>query len=135
MVRDPCADSLHHKLTDITDYDKTERLMFDSSFERSRVYFNSLQVLRIFGQSIRSTRRGIRQLAPESFPSRMDHITSFDRPFILPRSNPREDKILLANWKILWGFYVEAEGELLSRIAEKTEEVKSLRDGVSTYQS
>jgi len=109
--------------------------MFDSSFERSRVYFNSLQVLRIFGQTIRSTRQGIRQLAPESFPDRMDRISSYDRPFILPRSNPREDKILLANWKILWDFYVEAESELLGRIAEKTEEIKSLRDGVSTDQA
>ena len=107
--------------------------MFDSSFERSRVYFNSLQLLRIFGQTIRSTRQGIRQLAPESFPNRIDGIPSYGRPFILPRSNPGEDKILLANWKILWGFYVEAESELLGRLAEKTEEIKSLRDGVSTY--
>lgn len=107
--------------------------MFDTSFARSRVYFKSLQLLRIFSQTIRSTRTGIRQLDPERFKKRKwdrQFSTSSTRPLISPESNPAEDDILLANWKILWTFYVEAESRLLGQIAEKTDEIKSLRDGV-----
>jgi len=121
------------QLQDITDWDESEKLMFDTSFARSRIYFKSLQLLRIFSQTIRSTRTGIRSLDPVRFKKgKWDgrFSTSANRPFISPESNPDEDEILLANWKILWGFYVEAESRLLAQIAEKTDEIKSLRDGV-----
>jgi hypothetical protein len=112
------------------DHDESERLMFDSSFGRSRIYFKTLQILRIFSQTIKSTRQAVRTLAPERFPKVHSAMNVTTRPFIHPNSNPTDDKILMANWNILWEFYVESEKHLLQRVAEKTEEIKSLRDGV-----
>ncbi|KAK0652517.1 hypothetical protein B0T16DRAFT_387769 [Cercophora newfieldiana] len=110
--------------------EKREKLMFDSSFERSRTYFQTLQVLRIFSQTIKSARNSIRTLAPDYLPKTHSPRSWIARPLIHPSSNPTEDKILMANWKILWDFYVESEKQLLQRVTEKTEEVKSLRDGL-----
>ncbi|KAK0619118.1 hypothetical protein B0T14DRAFT_431992 [Immersiella caudata] len=104
--------------------------MFDSSFERSRIYFKTLQVLRIFSQAVKSTRRAVHDLAPDRMPKMFTVRTAMARPFIHPRSIATEDKTLMANWKILWSYYLESEKQLLQRIAEKTEEIKSLRDGL-----
>jgi hypothetical protein len=112
-------------------HNESERLMFDSSFERSRIYFKTLQVLRIFSQTVKSTRRTVYTLAPERIPKVFSVRTGTRRPFIHPDTNATDDKILMANWKILWSYYLESEKQLLQRIAEKTEEIKSLRDGVS----
>lgn len=111
-------------------HEGSERLMFDSSFARSKVYFQTLQVLRIFSQTIKSARQSVRTLAPDRFLNTHSPRTSIARPFLHPSSNPTVDPILMANWKILWSFYVESEKQLLQRTAEKTEELKSLRDGL-----
>ncbi len=100
------------------DDSESKRLMFDDDFRRSKVYFESLQILRIFGQVIRETGRGMRGLHPE-----IASTSGWGMPDI--------DKIALDNWKILWDFYLEKEKHFLQRIAEKTEEIEGLRGGVS----
>lgn len=89
--------------------------MFDDSFQKSRVYFQALQALRIFSESIRETGRHLHQLS--------DELERQSRQWF-------NDKDIQNNWKIVMDFQVEAEERLLRRIAEKTEEIKSLRDGV-----
>ncbi|KAK4445783.1 hypothetical protein QBC34DRAFT_412658 [Podospora aff. communis PSN243] len=118
------------ELEDIMNHNESERLMFDSSFERSRIYFKTLQVLRIFSQTVKSTRRAVYSLAPERIPKVFSIRTGATRPFIHPNTIATDDKILMANWKILWSYYLESEKQLLQQIAEKTEEIKSLRDGL-----
>jgi len=115
--------------------------MFDSGFQRSRVYFETLQLLRIFTQTIRSTRQDLFSMAPDQMPPRMPRVHSGPAfghphfhvpwPLVAPGVIPNEDEIMMANWKILWSSYTELEEKLLKRIAEKKEEIQSLRDGVS----
>jgi hypothetical protein len=104
--------------------------MFDSSYSRSRVYFKTLEILRIFSDEIRPTGRQIRGWASRGF---VDELVARDDgifPGIL-REDPDEDAALSDNWRVLLQFYDEAEKRLLSKIAEKTREITSLRDGVS----
>jgi len=109
-------------------WETSESLMFDTSFQRSRIYFKTLQLLRIFTQMIERTRRDVEELNPRA------SVSGPILPLTKPRDRPTEDAALLANWDILWGFYTQKEEYLLKRILNKTEEVKSLRDGVSFLQ-
>ncbi len=105
--------------------------MFDSSFDRSRVYFKTLEMLRIFGDTIRETGRDLQELDPNRLLHGNFRRAGWDvRDFL--REEPLKDKALWRNWQTLSEFQVAAEQRLLRRIAEKTEEIKSLRDGVST---
>ncbi|KAK0631578.1 hypothetical protein B0T14DRAFT_417618 [Immersiella caudata] len=105
---------------DIVNYDKRDKFMFDSGFQRSRVYFETLQLLRIFTRTIRLTRQDLLSMAPDQMPPCMPPA----------RVIPNEDEIMMANWKILWSSYTDLEEKLLKRIAEKKEEIQSLRDGL-----
>ncbi|KAM7208191.1 hypothetical protein V8F20_001471 [Naviculisporaceae sp. PSN 640] len=93
----------------------TENFMFDNSFQKSRVYFQALQALRIFSESIQETGRHLHLLSA--------HLESSPRQWL-------GDENIQNNWKIVTSFQAEAEERLLRRIGEKTEEIKSLRDGL-----
>jgi hypothetical protein len=92
--------------------------MFDDSFTRSEVYFTTLQLLRIFGKWIRDTGRDLRNTADfdndEAKWVGVEHL-----------------KVLNDNWKAILEHYDKEAESLLQRIADKTAEVESLRDGVS----
>ena len=92
--------------------------MFDDSFKRSEVYFTALQLLRIFGRWIRNTGRDLRIICKfrdtEAEWVGVEHL-----------------KVLNDNWKAILKTYDTEAELLLQRIAEKTAEVESLRDGVS----
>lgn len=107
----------------------SETLMFDSGFERSRIYFKTLQILRIFTQMIERTRRDVELFNPQV------SVSDWMLPLMRSKYNRTrgEDAALLANWDILWSFYVQKEEYLLRRLLNKTEELKSLRDGVSQH--
>lgn len=104
--------------------------MFDTSFVRSRVYFKTLEMLRIFGDTIRETGRDLQEMDPERIlQGSFRHAGHNVRYFL--REDPLQDTALWENWEKLSSFQQKAEDRLLRRIAEKTEEIKSLRDGVS----
>jgi hypothetical protein len=103
--------------------------MFDSSFARSRVYFKTLEMLRIFGDIIRETGRDLQEMDPDRLLQGSFRRAGWDARYFL-REDPVKDKALWENWRILSEFQAAAEDRLLRRIAEKTEEIKSLRDGV-----
>jgi hypothetical protein len=92
--------------------------MFDDSFERSEVYFTTLQLLRIFGKWIRDTGHHLRKIA---------HFDDEKVEEVLVDNL----KILNDNWKAILEHYNTNEESLLQRIADKAAEVQSLRDGVS----
>jgi len=120
------------QLGDIMNLSSREGLMFDSSFERSHTYFTVLQLLRIFTESIEET-------AP-FFSFMVTHWTDTwaRTKTVKPKSewHYRFDeatyKIIMHNWEIVRSTHKLAMERLLERIGKKTEEVKSLRDGVSS---
>ncbi|KAI1424437.1 hypothetical protein F5Y12DRAFT_444023 [Xylaria sp. FL1777] len=97
-------------LEDVSDDVKLDRLMFDGpKFERSRSYFATLQLLRIFSDHIKETRRDVEWI--------IDKIDI-------------EKQDLLNEWKETLIHLKNAEERLLQRIDTKTEDIKTLRDGL-----
>ncbi len=118
------------QLSDILSDETSSHLMFDLSFDRSRVYFKTLEMLRIFGDTIRETGRDLQEMDPKILLQRSSQRAGWDvRAFL--RDDPVQDMALWENWRTLSEFQTAAEKRLLRRITEKTEEIKSLRDGVS----
>lgn len=103
--------------------------MFDTSFKRSQVYFRTLEMLRIFAESIRETGRDLQEMNPERLLRAFFRAQRFKVKDFLPQ-DPMEDTALWKNWQTLSDFQRKTEDRLLRRIAEKTEEIRSLRDGV-----
>ena len=101
------------------------RWMFDDDFELSSLYFSILQFLRIFGECIRTVGADLRQLgdlflkSPEHFP--IQHMT------------PDELQVMRLNWESVMEVQERATKRLMARLSDKTDEVKSLRDGVCDY--
>ena len=106
--------------------------MFDTSYARSRVYFKTLEILRIFGDIIRETGRDLQEMDPERLLQGSFRRAGWDVRFFL-QEDPAADRALWENWRVLSEYQKMAEERLLQQIAEKTEEIKSLRDGVSYY--
>jgi hypothetical protein len=122
--------TLGSQLNDILNDEASSRLMFDTSFERSRVYFKSLEMLRIFSDTIRETGRELQEMDPKLLLQGSFRRAGFDYRYFL-KDDPAKDEALWENWETLVSFHRIAEERLLHRIAEKTEGIKSLRDGVS----
>ncbi|KAK4034311.1 hypothetical protein C8A01DRAFT_18865 [Parachaetomium inaequale] len=122
-------------LQDILSDETSNDLMFDSSYARSRIYFKTLGILRIFGDAIRETGRDVQEMDPRrllqgSLPQGGSFLRAgWDVRFFL-KEDPAMDKALWENWRILSEFQRKAEERLLLQIAAKTEEIKSLRDGL-----
>ena len=104
-----------------------EDLMFDESFGRSKLYFATLQILRMFSDLIRETGRDLRAVNRNS-------PQLFGDKFYLYLKNKwggTEDiDGLVTNWKLILEFQNAAENKLMDRIKSKTAEIESLRDGV-----
>jgi hypothetical protein len=101
--------------------------MFDESFEISKDYFTVLQLLRIFAECIQQSMDDLRAMQSEFFSQYPTGNLSHCRHLSLAAR-----RVLAQNWETV----VDSQGEigkrLLVRIDRKTEEVKSLRDGVRT---
>lgn len=96
--------------------------MFDDGFERSRVYFTILQILRIFGDCIRTLSADLHVL---------DDFFLMGRPvFPLNDMRPNELRILRSNWDLVMAVQQSTAERLLDRLSKKEDELKSLRDGV-----
>ncbi|EAQ85673.1 predicted protein [Chaetomium globosum CBS 148.51] len=125
---DRLGDTVNINLNDILSDETSNRLMFDTSYARSRVYFKTLEILRIFGDIIRETGRDLQEMDPERLLQGSFLRAGWDVRYFL-REEPATDKALWKNWRILSEFQKGAEERLIRRINEKTEEIKSLRDG------
>ncbi|KXX77813.1 hypothetical protein MMYC01_205953 [Madurella mycetomatis] len=126
---DELESSVNTKLHDILSDESSSNLMFDTSFVRSRLYFKTLEMLRIFADNIRETGRDLQEMDPERLLQGSFRHAGYDVRYFL-KDDPAQDKALWENWEILSNFQQKAEDGLLRRIAEKTEEIKSLRDGL-----
>jgi hypothetical protein len=116
------------KIEDVLDSDAMQNLMFDDSFKRSRLYFEVLQMLRTFSDNIEQVGKNLQKLGDE-----ITLVFAHLKPDNLPPSVLLQEKQdLKSNWEIVTKSYAEAEKRLLQRITGKVEEIKSLRDGVSS---
>jgi hypothetical protein len=109
--------------------------MFDESLNRSRLYFVVLQTLRIMGEWIGETLKDVEQQKTRWMKYRQirkDHNVNGKSKFVIPDQDfALDENIIGANWEVLLSFQQNQENLLLDRLGRKTEEVKSLRDGVS----
>jgi hypothetical protein len=101
-------------------------LIFDNSFKSSRFYFEVLQLLRLFSERIRETGRDLQATVRDEgfffYNNGYVELSSFDKY--------QSNEIIRRNWEIVTKRQTTAENQLLARITEKTEALKSLRDGV-----
>ncbi|KAK4107257.1 hypothetical protein N656DRAFT_849555 [Canariomyces notabilis] len=116
---------------DILDAATMADFMFDNAFQRSRLYFQTLQLLRVFSDSILDTGRDIHQL-DSMF---LDPETARDM-FCMPQNAPfgrsalsQELADLKKNWEFVTKFHSEAEVRLVQQVQAKIAEIQGLRDG------
>ncbi|KAL2021837.1 hypothetical protein VTK56DRAFT_6611 [Thermocarpiscus australiensis] len=126
---DELEQSVNTQLNDILSEETSSRLMFDTSFSRSRVYFKTIEMLRIFADTIRETGRDLQDMDPERLLQGSFRNEGYNVGYFL-REDPAKDEALWKNWQILCDFQRRAEDRLLQRIRQKTEEIKGLRDGL-----
>ena len=107
--------------------------MFDNnSFSRSELYFTTLQILRISSEWIRGGIEDLESLAGASV-WRYRGLEAWG--YGVKRSRPESttanvSRVLEQNWENVISHQKSLGKPLLDRIEKKTEEVKSLRDGV-----
>ncbi|KAI1736129.1 hypothetical protein F4680DRAFT_433512 [Xylaria scruposa] len=120
-VLDQIDDCVYFHLEQTLDPNEINTWMFDDNFERSRLYFNILQFLRIFGEWIGTVSDDLRPL-DDLFLKRTD----------FPMREMRQDELqaLRSNWKLVRETQETAQKNLMDRVLNKTEEIKSLRDGL-----
>ncbi|KAI2639119.1 hypothetical protein GGS26DRAFT_376989 [Hypomontagnella submonticulosa] len=107
-------------------------MMFDSSFERSRLYFTVLQTLRIISEWVHESERELQQLKRDFYANFQSSIArrgsigsnGSDAP---PTAFINEiDKA----WEELIAMHSSSSQSLLNRIEKKEEDIKSFRDGL-----
>lgn len=102
--------------------------MFDNDpFQRSKLYFTIIQLLRIASDWIRESMEDLKSLSEHT--NHLAKLQSFrdSRSSLVTASS---GKILEQNWKKVIAYQRSIGKPLLDRIERKTEGVKSLRDGV-----
>jgi hypothetical protein len=77
--------------------------MLDSTFDQSRAYFKTLEMLRIFGDTIRETGRDLQEMVPERRLQRSFRRAGWDVRYFL-REDPTKDTALWENWRVLAEF-------------------------------
>jgi len=122
-VLDQIDNCLRIDLDEILDRDKLATWMFDDNFERSALYFAILQLLRIFGDCISTVSDDLHYL---------DSLFIREKGSFFPSKSmsPDEVQVMKSNWKSVLDVQEKAAKKLTERLMAKTEEVKSLRDGV-----
>lgn len=108
--------------------------MFDSTFERSRLYFTVLQALRIFSEWVQESGRELQQLK-QDFDANIQ--SSGTRRGSIGSSSGSESpnffmKEIDEAWEKVISIHGASSKSLIDRIEKKEEEIKSFRDGVST---
>ncbi|CAG8956709.1 hypothetical protein HYFRA_00012253 [Hymenoscyphus fraxineus] len=108
-------------VNDMSDKQLRHQLMYDDrKLSRSESYFLILQLLRVFEDWITTTNHEIAQIAEEC----EREISDLGFP----------DQDVSANWEIILSAQRKRTQSLLAHIGTKTEEIESLRSGVSTFQ-
>ncbi|KAK8877705.1 hypothetical protein PGQ11_002651 [Apiospora arundinis] len=117
---------LNVRLEDVFDSEKRAALMFESSsnnkFESSDKYFFVIELLRISAEWIKETVNDL-LFSGKRLPSSI--ISMMSRGKLVPMLSVTTD------WEVILRDLKRHEDDLLGRIERKTQEVKSLRDGIN----
>ncbi|KAK5652329.1 hypothetical protein OQA88_10679 [Cercophora sp. LCS_1] len=119
-VLDSIDQTVSFDLQDTLDEDKWSSLMFDDSFQRSKVYSTVLETLRVSGDWVRDFLK-----TWESLREQWETNVKPDRIF-----DKKDSAAIEKNWAVVDRMMRARAEVLLTRITSKAEEVKSLRDGV-----
>ncbi|CAI6340025.1 unnamed protein product [Periconia digitata] len=117
------------KVNDILDPDSRERHMYDDEkLQQSALYFSLLQLLRIFSESIERNVSDLENLVGKSQTNLKERAVWYYQ-----RSDEinREIATITQNWDVVLYRHKKAADALLARILRKTDDIKSLQDGVS----
>jgi len=118
-------------MSQIADEETRKKLMYDSSrLQRSDLYFEMLQILRIFSGSIAQSITDLERLAGHVRYCQECGLWKF------PWEELKEQdavKVINFNWNKVVSMQKKAASAALHQIERKNEEIKSLRDGVSSY--
>ncbi|KAI0869527.1 hypothetical protein GGS24DRAFT_149682 [Hypoxylon argillaceum] len=118
---DKIDERINFRLEHTMQPEEIDKWMFDGDFKRSKLYVTILQILRIFGEYISTVSEDLQSL---------DTVFLKDDNFPMSKMQPHEHRAMRSNWASVKEFQKQAEESLLGRISQKTEEVKSLRDGL-----
>ncbi|KAI1799094.1 hypothetical protein F4811DRAFT_128712 [Daldinia bambusicola] len=106
--------------------------MFDSTFDRSRLYFTVLQTLRIFSEWIQESERELQQLK-QDFDTNIQ-FSMARRGSIGSRDSSETPNSFMENIDETWGKVIAihraSSKSLIDRMEKKEEEIKSFRDGL-----
>ncbi|KAI0885841.1 uncharacterized protein GGS22DRAFT_179533 [Annulohypoxylon maeteangense] len=120
------------KIDDLFDPKRDGAAMFDSSFERSKLYFTVLQTLRVFSEWIQESERELQQLKQnfdvniQSNAARRGSVAS-NHGTASPVMFMKE---IDEAWEELLATHDSSSKYLLDRIGKKEVEIKSFRDGL-----
>ncbi|KAH7319147.1 hypothetical protein BKA65DRAFT_95815 [Rhexocercosporidium sp. MPI-PUGE-AT-0058] len=122
-VLDGMDEKLGATVTDLLDDQIGHQLMFDDKqFERSKLYFTSQQLCRVFKKYIEGTLLDLQQSQENFFWKWNGH---------LQETNVEHDlKVLKVHWTEAMAKPRTMFESLLTRVKDKQEEVESLRDGL-----
>lgn len=98
-----------------------DSLMFDDSFQLSRTYFAALQILRQTSSMVDDVSRSWSELRRRWDDAVCEHSDMFSADDL---------SITAENWKTVTEILDAASQRVQASISRKTEEIKSLRDGV-----
>ncbi|KAI1204290.1 uncharacterized protein F4807DRAFT_472322 [Annulohypoxylon truncatum] len=120
------------KIDDLFDPKRDGAAMFDSSFERSKLYFTVLQTLRIFTEWIQESERELQQLKRD-FDINVQSNTA--RRSSIASSHGTAPPAMFVKeideaWEELMTLHNSSSKSLLDRIEKKEVEIKSFRDGL-----
>ncbi|KAK7973656.1 hypothetical protein PG990_011739 [Apiospora arundinis] len=133
---------LNVRLEDVFDSEKRAALMFESSsknrFESSDKYFFVIELLRISAEWIKETVNDLRhpqEEVNELLQSLIKYANAFreatpEVDYINDASWKACIDVIRHNWEVIFRDLKRYEDDLLGRIERKTQEVKSLRDGL-----
>ncbi|KAI1452189.1 hypothetical protein F4805DRAFT_471046 [Annulohypoxylon moriforme] len=120
------------KIDDLFDPKQDGAAMFDSTFERSKLYFTVLQILRVFSEWIQESERELQQLRRD-FDVNIQSTTA-RRGSIASNHGTAPPAMFMKEideaWEELIALHNSSSKSLLDRIEKKEMEIKSFRDGL-----
>ncbi|KAI2473153.1 hypothetical protein F4781DRAFT_223807 [Annulohypoxylon bovei var. microspora] len=116
------------KIDDLFDPKRDGAAMFDSTFERSKLYFTVLQTLRVFSEWIQESERELQQLK-QDFDVNIQSNTA-RRGSISSNYGTVPPTEIDDAWEELIAIHGSSSKSLLDRIEKKEAEIKSFRDGL-----
>ncbi|KAL2126472.1 hypothetical protein VTI74DRAFT_847 [Chaetomium olivicolor] len=107
-----------------------DKAMFRRSFDKSRMYFQLLELLREMRRCIRDTRSDLEDLRAKSLEALQAESETLSHWGVDEKVMSESADRIRRNWDSLMEDFSSLEGQLLKLINTKEEDIRDLRDGV-----